>query len=353
MVDREHRLLAVGAHRRIGFDHAEIDALKKIDSAKHAAQIAGGHIYVTLEPCAHQGRTPSCARTLAPLKPASVTYAVEDPFPLVAGKGAAILREAGVDARPLSDRTEIEDRDELIAQSEELAEVFLHVHRSQEPFVALKLASSLDGKMAFVSGESKWITGEKAREHVQLIRARYDAIAIGRNTFVADNPSLNVRHSAYPEFKNKVVVFDPDGQILTMLANSNLLRVRDPQSIFVIVREGVALTNPSGVRVISAPADEAGELNVTAALARLKTEGLTSIMVEGGAHTVGAFVREKKAQRLHLYLAPSLLGGKHGLAWSTHFGNDQMSGKIHLDRSHRELLGEDLYWTARLRYQGS
>lgn len=347
IVDREHRFLAVGHHRKVGGDHAEIDALRKLPAFEN---LEGCHVYVTLEPCAHQGRTPSCAKTLAPLKPASLTYAVEDPNPLVAGKGARIMHEAGVRAEILSARADISavDRERLTADAEDLAEIFLHNYRHKEPFVAVKVASSLDGKMAFVSGESKWITGEKAREHVQLVRAKYDAVLVGRSTFVADNPSLNVRHAQYPDFKNKAVLIDPKGQALDALVGSNLLKVRPADSVFVVVDKNAGVQAKAGVKLLPVSTDGSGKLVVSEILAAFRAEGLTSIMVEGGSHTIGAFFEAGVVRRLHVYSAPLLIGGKHGLAWSAHFGRGMMSEATRLSRVKSFALGDDIYFTARI-----
>ena len=347
IVDRDHRLLAVGFHRKVGFDHAEIDALKKLASREG---LKGTHMYVTLEPCAHHGRTPSCARTIAPLAPASVTYAVADPNP-VAENGAGILRAAGVTATKLSDREDIpfEERKDLTESAEDLAEIFLHGLKSKESFVAVKVATTLDGKMGLESGESKWITSELARKHVQLVRARYDAVLIGRKTFTEDNPSLNVRHERYPDHENKVVLFDPRGKTLASLEKSNLLTVRKPENLFVVVAQGLAVKNASGVRLIEVPYGKDGSLAISEALVALRSQGLASILVEGGAGTFAAFFNARKVRRLHTYLAPSLLGGRHGVSWSSGFGVNEMSQKIQLERSRRKMLGPDLYWTARVR----
>lgn len=343
IVDRNHRFLSVGYHTRVGQAHAEIEALEKIADR---SVLIDAHAYVTLEPCAHQGRTGSCAQALAPLGFASVTYAVQDPNPLVAGKGAEILRSAGVRAVLLADREDIPEAAELTAQAEELAEVFLHYMRAKSPFVAIKVATTLDGKMATTSGESKWITGESARAHTHKMRARYDAILIGRNTFVADNPSLNVRHPDFPNYQNRAIVLDPGGSVLAELATSNLLKVRPPESVWVLVAKGSKPKNPSGARVIEVPVGEMGLFEMGAVLARLKLEGLTSVMIEGGSQTYANFFAAGLVQRIHAYIAPSILGGKHGVAWSAGFGAGTMAEKIRLRRSVREVLGEDLYWTA-------
>jgi diaminohydroxyphosphoribosylaminopyrimidine deaminase/5-amino-6-(5-phosphoribosylamino)uracil reductase len=347
ILDSSRNLLATGYHHKAGSDHAEIDALKKLSSP---SLIKGGHLYVTLEPCAHQGRTGSCARALAPLMPASVTYAVEDPNPLVAGKGAAILREAGVDADLLINRKDLSlaEATELVEQAEEVAEIFLHHFRAKEPFVAMKVASSLDGKMAFASGESKWITGEAAREHVHLLRAQYDAVAVGHNTFASDNPSLNVRHVNYAGFENKAIVFDPEGSILKDLAKSNLLKVRDPQNVIVVTDSKISIENPTGIRLLKLPMQDQAYFMMNELMAGLLAEGVTSVMLEGGAKTYGAFFQAGKVRRLHVYLAPLLLGGRNGLSWSAEFGGDSMKERINLKRVQRQTFGADEYWTARL-----
>lgn len=349
ILDREHRFLAVGFHRRVGFDHAEIDALKQVPDE---SALEGAHVFVTLEPCAHQGRTPSCARTLAPRKLGSLTYAVEDPNPLVAGQGARILREAGVKTWLLGDRLDIPEaeREALKEEAEDLAEIFLHNMRAKEPFIAVKVATSLDGKMALTSGESKWITGEAAREHVHFLRAHYDAVSVGRNTFVADDPSLNVRHGDFPGFTNKAIVFDPKGKTLSAMASSNLIKVRDPKTVFVVLEEGVRVENPAGVSLLPVPLNETGAFAMGELLQALKASGIYSVMIEGGAHTFSSFFVSEKVQRLHLFQAPSLLGGRHGVSWSAHFGVDQMAHRIRIQRSERREFGEDLYWTGRVRF---
>lgn len=351
IVDREHRFLAVGFHGQLGSDHAEVDAIKKVADS---SQLSGAHYYVTLEPCAHQGRTPSCAKTIAPLKPASLTYAVEDPNPLVRGKGAAILKESGAKVYLLSEREDIspQERNELIEDAEDLAEIFLHNMRTGEPFISVKVASTLDGKMALTSGESKWITGEKAREHVHLLRVRYDAVAIGRNTFVADDPSLNVRHAKYPQFENKAVVFDPSGRTLMAMAESNLLKARDGSAVFIVT--GTAeITMPANlpdIQILRVPLKEDGQFEVKELLSSLKSAGLHSLMVEGGAYSFGYFFNERKVNRLHLFQAPTLLGGQHGLAWSQHFGVDQMSHQVRVERIKTERFGPDSYWSGRVKF---
>jgi diaminohydroxyphosphoribosylaminopyrimidine deaminase/5-amino-6-(5-phosphoribosylamino)uracil reductase len=353
MVDSEHRLLAVGAHRKIGGDHAEIDALNRIPQASASFHtMRGGHIYVTLEPCAHRGRTPSCARTLAPMKPASLTYAVEDPNPLVAGKGAEIMRESGAEVFLLSEREDIDaaDRVELTKASEDLAEIFLHNFRFSEPFVAVKIATSLDGVIALKSGESKWITNEESRTFAHSIRSRYDAVVIGRETFMTDDPSLNIRYPENSEFVNRVILIDPMGKSVSSLKNSNLLRVRSPANVIVVSEPHVAIPSSLGVTHVRMESNATGRFDIPLMMASLKNEGVTSMMVEGGANTIGAFFNARKVRRLHLFQAPVLLGSRFGQNWSRDFGIENMKNKIHIDAMHTQNIGLDQYITGRIRY---
>lgn len=347
VVDRDHRLIAVGHHARVGHDHAEADALRKIQGS-----VEGTHWYVTLEPCAHQGRTPSCAKTLAPLKPASVTYAVLDPNPLVAGQGARILNEAGVDCRSLSERADIPDsvKSDLIGRAEDLAEIFLHGQRMKTPFVAVKIATSMDGQMALATGESKWITGEVARRHAHMVRARYDGVLIGTGTFVNDDPSLNIRNPKYSDIVNKVVLLDPEGHALSRIMNSNLVKVRPPENVIVIVshRADRSAFKNFACRVVEAPVVDDGNFAPNDLLQVLKAEGLASVMIEGGAATIGSFLAEQKVSRVHAYFAPMLIGAKKGLSWTKFFGVGSLQDALRLERSRFRRLGPDLYWTGRL-----
>lgn len=269
---------------------------------------------------------------------------------MVAGQGAKILRDAGVDCDLLSNRRDIDATDaaELTAQAEDLAEIFLHGFRTNEPFVAMKVATSLDGKMAYASGESKWITGEAARDHVHLLRARYDAIAIGRATYLADNPSLNVRHSHFPDFQNKVVLFDPEGESLAAINQSNLLAVRDASSVIVVTDAKRSIENPYGVKVLKIPMLDQTDVMMDELMTSLRAEGVHSLLLEGGAQTYGSFFNAGRVSRLHVYIAPIVMGGRSGLSWSAGFGGTSMNERIELKRVERQSLGRDEYWTARV-----
>lgn len=346
ILDKQSRIIAVGHHAQIGNDHAEIDAIKKVSDRR---ALEGATIFVTLEPCAHEGRTPSCAKALAKLPIAKVVYGLQDPNPLVAGKGAQILKAAGIEACEVKELESISARSclELVDELEDLAEIFLHNMRFKEPFVALKVATSLDGMMAMESGESKWITGEEARQFSHTLRAQYDAVVIGRNTFVADNPLLNVRLPRFESKSNQVVLIDSKGKSLASLSDSNLLKTRSANDVLVVVAEGTKVDNPAGVQILEVPVHATGALSIEDLLKALWSRKVMSLFVEGGAHTFAGFVEAKKVHRLHQFTAPVMLGGRHGVSWTHHFGGAQMSEKIQLKRVQRRTLGEDLYTTGR------
>lgn len=349
IVDSDHRYLASGYHAKLGGDHAEISAIKNVGDDR---KIKGAHFYVTLEPCAHVGRTGSCARALVGLKPASITFAVEDPNHLVSGKGARILREAGIRAELFSDRDDIDDPEEKqkrIDDAEDLAEIFLYNQRRSETFIAVKIASTLDGQLALASGESKWITSERSREHAHLIRARYDAVAVGVTTFKVDDPSLNVRHPLFSDFQNKAVIFDPTGRGLATLNVPNILRVRPEESVVVVVDRDHHAEISAGVTLLPVSRRD-GIFDTEEVLAGLRNLGIHSLLVEGGSQTICAFFNAQKVQRIHAFIAPSIFGAKHAITWSSGFGVPSMEARIRLEKSKRRTFGDDLYWSARVKF---
>lgn len=330
IVDKHGRLLAKGFHERLGQNHAEANALKNVADP---ARLDGAHVYVTLEPCAHEGRTPSCAKTLAKTPIASVTYGVEDPNPLVSGQGAAILKAAGkkVDVFP-----------DLRVELEELAEIFLMNMRHKRPFVAAKMATSLDGKIALSEGTSQWITGEKSREHVQYLRGCYDAVLTGVGTFLRDNPRLNSRDVRFADKRQRVVLLDPNGRSFPYLQNSELFKVRGPEDV-ILVTGPLGHRPPVGKQVeISV---EGGAFNLPDLLSALRAEGLHSLFVEAGPQTIGQFLKGSLVDRLFLFLAPKIIG--EGMTWPTGFALNSLDQAFYLENLRSEMKGEDLFLTGR------
>lgn len=372
IVDKDHKFVAGGWHQKVGGPHAEIEALERfalIRGKKEAVQ--GCHIYVTLEPCAHEGRTGSCARALAELKPATVTYGVQDPNPLVAGKGADILREAGVKVASLSEATEWPAlpaqsaeshlRSDLIDEVEDLTEVFLWNMRtagagttSALPFVTVKVASTLDGRVALHDGTSKWITSELAREKGHRLRLEHDAIIVGRRTIETDNPSLNVRLADVTDHTNSVVVVDPKAKLADRLIEFEVAKVRPTSRVFICVQKGIA--NPQavarardhGFRIFEVDGSKEGVVDLRETLGRLREFGIQGLYVEGGAGTVGPFFENQLVNRLHVFMATSILGGKNSIGWSDLCGVSKLDEMWKLKRERIKLIGPDIHITGRL-----
>jgi diaminohydroxyphosphoribosylaminopyrimidine deaminase/5-amino-6-(5-phosphoribosylamino)uracil reductase len=290
ILDRGDKLLGKGFHARVGENHAEINALAEIEDPN---RLDGAHVYVTLEPCAHEGRTPSCAKILAKLPIASVTYGVEDPNPLVSGQGAGILREAGKAVKRESFG--------LDRELEELAEIFLLNMRDKRPFIAVKIASSLDGKAALKDGTSQWITGEESRARVQYLRGCYDAVVTGLGTFLRDDPRLNSRDRKFENKRQRAVLLDPEGKSFAKLKGSKLLSVRAPEDVIVVTRP-LGLKSPSG-KHIEVP-DAGGAFDLYSLLPALQAEGIHSLFVEGGPVTASRCLLSKMSDRRYVVMAP-------------------------------------------------
>lgn len=339
ILDDQRRLLAKGCHRKFGGPHAEMNAIGQITQRE---KLKGAHLYCTLEPCAHLGKTPSCARFLAQLPLASVTYGLIDPNPLVSGKGLAIIRQAGI---------QVHDLPELKAELEELAEVFLVNIQYQIPFVALKVAVSLDGQMALRDGSSQWITSETARMHAHELRGIYDAVVIGRKTYELDQPSLNIRFGSFAGKRNKVILIDPNLTTLKTLRSSNIWKTHSPDELIVLTRSGaikndainqwVSGLSSDGVMVIQ-------NLEINSALRQLYQLGISSVLIEGGAWTAGRFLESQLVHRLYLYIAPTLIGGHYGLGWTSQWGVEQLAQKLKLIGPRLKPLGEDFLFTAKI-----
>jgi diaminohydroxyphosphoribosylaminopyrimidine deaminase/5-amino-6-(5-phosphoribosylamino)uracil reductase len=299
VIARKGRVLAEGWHERAGESHAEVAALT---SAGEKA--AGATAYVTLEPCSHHGRTPPCVDALIAAKVARVVYAVTDPNPQVSGRGAARLKDAGiaVEAGLLAD------------QAAELNAGFIKRMRTGRPWVRVKLAASLDGRTALANGESRWISGEAAREDVQRWRARSSAVLTGIGTVLADDPRLDVR---LPDEAG-----GGQSQPLRVVLDSSL-RTPPEARLFtvpgeVLIVTAVPASAPDwearcaplaavGARIETLPA--AGErVPLAAVLDRLGELETNELQVEAGPTLAGELLRQELADELLLYVAPKLLG---------------------------------------------
>ncbi len=288
-------ILARSTTGRGGRPHAEALAL-----AEAGSKARGATAYVTLEPCAHHGKTPPCAEALIAAGVARVVYAVGDPDPRVAGRGAEKLKAAGLAVT----------EGICAAEGQRLAQGFFSRVTKARPMVTVKLASSLDGRIAAQGGVSQWITGPAARAHGHGLRARHDAIMVGAKTAILDNPQLTCRLPGL-EARSPIRVVT-DGQLRLPLTHT-LIATASQTPTWVLTSEEAdparvrAFQNASAV-VLPVRRDKTGGLDLKAALAVLAERGLTRLMVEGGAGLVASLVAADMVDWLYWYRAPVLLG---------------------------------------------
>jgi diaminohydroxyphosphoribosylaminopyrimidine deaminase/5-amino-6-(5-phosphoribosylamino)uracil reductase len=333
VLDSKGNFLKSGYHKFYGGPHAEVDAVEGLS----ASELRGAHVIVTLEPCAHEGKTPSCAKMLAKLPIKKVTYGLVDPNPLVAGQGAQILREAGKDVYEFNGpKTELE----------EVCEAFLLNFREKKVFTAIKVATSLDGQMALNSGESQWITSEASRETAHYLRACYDATLVGAGTVAADNPSLNVRHPGIKK-ENKVVVLDPKGDLLSKYSSLNISSAHPSENVFWCVSESAKTPSVSaGPRILNIKMKDQ-EFDFEDLNLQLWSSGLRSMMVEGGSYTISQFIKTQRAQRLYLFMAPHLMGAGGSISWTKFLEIHAMKERIAIKNLHTEVIGQELLLTGK------
>lgn len=335
VLDRNLNVLQMGHHQKYGGPHAEVHAVAGLSSS----QLEGATVVVTLEPCAHEGKTPSCAKMLAKLPVSRVIYGLQDPNPLVAGQGAQILRDAGKTVVLLSE--EFPQETDLLEELEEVAEIFLFNFRKKKIWVSLKCATTLDGMIATKTGESKWITGPEARNFGHHLRATHDGIAVGAQTVIHDDPSLDIRLDGVQK-ENKVVVISRRGKGIN--PNSKVFAKHPADHIFVVVDEAFSkdMNLPSGVNKVAL-----SEFSATNLLDELYRSGLRSLLIEGGAQTYAWFLETGWVNRLHLFQAPKLLGGVNGLHWSQGLQRPSLSDALPLAQTKVQQLGRDWYYTGR------
>jgi diaminohydroxyphosphoribosylaminopyrimidine deaminase / 5-amino-6-(5-phosphoribosylamino)uracil reductase len=305
VVVRRGRVIAAARSDPTGGPHAEVKAL-----AQAGAAARGATIYVTLEPCCHHGRTGPCTAAILRAGVARVVIGVRDPAPHAAGRGIRALARRGV---------EVTEKVQLQA-CHAVHEHYLHHARTGLPFVTLKIASSLDGRIATAQGDSKWITGEAARRHGHRLRALHHAIAVGVGTVLADDPRLDVRLTR--GLDPLPVVFD------------SRLRVARARELPQVVRAGTLVLHAPGASVrarekvvragaepVEVAADPNGRIDMAAALEILGSREIRSLLVEGGGLLHGAFVGAGLWQRIALFQAPRLLGDGRamiaGIGWPT------------------------------------
>ena len=326
VVARDGALISEGWHARAGDDHAEVRALK---DAGEAAR--GATMYVTMEPCNHHGRTPPCTDAVLRSGVSRVVVGHLDPDPRMRGRSVRLLREAGLEVEVLEDPA-----------FERQNEQFLQYMRTGRPFVHLKLAVTLDGRIAAAGGDSRWVTGEDARRRAHELRAEAGAVLVGANTVRTDDPLLTARGLDDEPPTITRVVLDPH---LTTSPESRLARSAREEPALVFADEASldgreAELEALGVEVVAAPPGRDG-LDLGGVLDELGRRGIRGVFVEGGAETVSRFVEQGLADKLTLFYAPKLLGAD-GVPMVGALGAATMAEALKFTVSGVETVGEDI-----------
>jgi diaminohydroxyphosphoribosylaminopyrimidine deaminase/5-amino-6-(5-phosphoribosylamino)uracil reductase len=337
VVFRGDRVLGRGTTRPPGGAHAEIVAMQNARRRHGPRALRGAEMAVTLEPCSFTGRTGPCADALVEAGLARVVVGCRDPHPNVRGRGLRRLRRAGIAV----------ETDVLLDRCREQHRGFLSVHERGRPWLTLKLATSLDGRIATAGGASRWITGPEARAEVHRLRDRHDAVMVGSETALADDPSLTVRREdRILRTPIRVLV---DGR-LRVPTTHRLLSDADADRTWVLCSEkarGRTGRRAAPPRLLELPAGEGGHVDLAQALEVLAAEGLTSLFVEGGGGLAAALLRARLVDEVHWMLAPKLIGGD-GRAALGPLAIEGMDEVIRLASPRMVRCGEDLHLSGRV-----
>lgn len=326
VIVKDNRVVGCGWHRKAGTPHAEVHALNQ---AGELAQ--GADVYVTLEPCAHYGKTPPCSKALVEAKVKNVYGGLLDVNPKVAGKGFKILEDAGI---------HVEYgflQDELRKQNE----VFFKWIEHKKTFIVLKAAMTLDGKIATATGQSKWITNETSRAYGYKLRDIYDGIMVGINTVIEDNPMLTARVDGG---KNPIrIVVDSS---LKIDINANVVQDKSAKTIVATTdkadKDKILKLQAQDVDVIVVDKDENDKVDIEKLLDILGQQNICSILVEGGATLSGSFVAKKLVDKVYFFIAPKIVGGKEAKTPVAGIGILNLQEALALKDIQIEKLEEDI-----------
>jgi diaminohydroxyphosphoribosylaminopyrimidine deaminase/5-amino-6-(5-phosphoribosylamino)uracil reductase len=322
LVVKENKIIAEGYHKKAGLPHAEVIALEK------AGKLAkGATLYVTLEPCVHFGRTPPCVYRIIESKIKKVVIGMVDPNPLNNGKGIAILKRHGIEV-------EVGFLEEELRR---MNEAFIKYITKRIPFVVVKVGQSLNGKIATFTGDSHWITSDFSRKFAQKLRADFDAIMVGVNTILRDNP-----HLSSPKKQPKIIVVDshlstpPDALIFK---NPKVILATLPPQVGQETNNRLLLSKKATILEVK---EKAGQVNLKDMLKKLALrEEITSILVEGGGTLIGSLFDEGLVDKVLFFISPKIIGGKEAISSVMGKGVKNVSKAFKLKDVKLRRLGED------------
>ncbi len=313
VVVKDGRIVGRGYHRRAGGPHAEIYALKQA-----GRRARGATLYVSLEPCCHYGKTPPCVDSIISSGVRRVVAAMKDPNPLNNGRGISALKKRGIriDVGILKD------------EAARLNEAFIKYITKKMPFVTVKVAQSLDGKIATRTGDSKWISGDGARRFVHRLRSRVDAIIVGANTVLKDDPLLTAR------IKSR--------------------NIKQPLRIILCGKSKIPasakILNSKGGQVIIAKARKNGRVDIKALLKDLAKKGVTHVLIEGGGETIASAFKAKVVDKVYFFISPKIIGGRQAVTSIEGLGAEKVSKAIDIRDSVLHKLGADFLIEGYVRY---
>lgn len=329
VVVKDNNIIGKGYHKKAGTPHAEVHALKAA-----GADAKGATIYVTLEPCSHVGRTPPCVDAILKAGISRVVAAMTDPNPLVAGRGLEKLRQAGVEV--VSGVLESEAR--------HLNEKFLKFITTKRPFVLLKAAMTLDGKIATHTGDSRWVTGEQSRGYVHQLRDEYDAIMVGIGTVLADDPALTTRLADKTGQDPIRIIVDSEGRL--PLDARVLTQTSDAPTVVAVTDRAPAYKlgklEAAGARILHVNQDEQGRVDLNQLMEQLGQREISSIMLEGGAGINSAALAAGIVDKVAMFIAPKIVGGVDATSAVGGQGVEIMNQALELENPKVRQFGRDI-----------
>ena len=332
VIARGAELIGEGWHRRYGGPHAEIEALRLA-----GPRAAGATMYVTLEPCCHQGKTPPCTEAILRAAPARVVIAQRDPFPEVSGKGIARLEAAGITV----------DVGLAAAEARELNAPYLKLVETGRPWVIAKWAMTLDGKLATRTGESRWISGPESRAVVHQLRGRVDAVVVGRGTAEHDDPVLTAR----PPGRRTAARIVLDSSANLSLDSQLVRTARDAPGLVAVGEMAPPARRKqladAGCEVLVLTGNDHTE-RLNALLAELGRRRATNVLFEGGACVFGTLLDERAIDEVHAFIAPKLVGGAEAPSPAAGLGIASMADALILPTPAIRTLGHDVYLSGRV-----
>jgi len=325
VIVKDGQVVGKGFHRQAGSEHAEIVAIKEA-----GAKAKGATLYVTLEPCMHFGRTPPCTNRIIQSGIREVVIGMIDPNPLNNGKGLNMLKQNNIRVKFGFLQDELQ----------KINEAFIKFITTRMPFITVKVAQSLDGRIAAYTGDSKWISSDKSRAYAHRIRKDYDAIMVGVNTVLRDDPRLDTWFSRKHPVK---VIVDSN---LSTPENANIFLGKSPVVLATLpARQGQETENRKALiqkAKILEVKEKSGQVNLRDALKKLARLGITSVIVEGGGMLIGSLFDEKLVDKIMFFISPKIIGGKDAIGAVMGKGISRMDQAVKLESVKLRRFSEDL-----------